>query len=718
MTFTTGSSIIVGTVYHIFHEEFVTDEQFFKRADRDIELMTAAGINHVMIFPMSQWDPDTKELVWTRTDYIVRRIESCGMKFVPLLLKEEQCSHYFPIWKFSEIEGLWQQYNLKNGNKNNRENLDFADPRVYPLVEEYFKAVIGRYGSSPALAFYNIWNEPHYSSNAEHVMERYRNWLKKRYGTLPALRRSWGKEYNNWLQVSPFLNDNWDSSMPQIDWKIFRNELNGILLGELIQTLRRYDKTHAVNANSVGTTWMSFKDFGSYDVDDLPLADKNDIHGISYYPDIWEREHGNEEVPFWLHNLAFNAVRCSAGNKDYILTELFTNAQNGLALNGYLTKDAVTLLAWTALSNDCKGLVYWKWRPFTRGRQSLGRGLCRVDGELAPRGEAVRDLGAVVQRYGEVLRRAHLRKAEVAVLVDVVGLIKTLEQTTEMATNKFMYESYAGIFKAFHEANIVTDIVRMDRGIDLKSLEQYRIIFLPFQIVMQRECAEVLKEYVKLGGWIVADARTATIDELDFAYTTSPGAGLDDVFGATRTDWIASDKNSRIRINAAVKKEAFQFEGRYFREHLHPRSSVNILGSFVDNGEVAVTQNRYGKGRAILCAVPLGASYFKRTDNPVNRLVLSFASVAGVTLGTKFNSNDHSYLDVKVHETETARIVYVINSQDTPKSGSLELDCDGLEVHSVKDIISDTELQFARQTSTIAVPLKIRQYQVVVLLVE
>ncbi len=250
--------------------------------------MKASHITHVMIFPMSRWNTDTKQLRWKRTDYLVKKIENEDMKFVPLMLKEEQCSHYFPIWKFKEIPGMWKEYNIKNNSKNNRENVDFADPRVYPLVEAYFKAVIERYGKSPALSFYNIWNEPHYDFNADHVIESYKEWLKEKYGSLSTLRVAWGKEYTNWDQVSPFLNDNWNSSMPQIDWIMFKNKLNGILLGKLKQTLRKYDTTHEVNANPVSTPWANFNNYGFYNVDNWEVADYDDFHGISYYPDIWE----------------------------------------------------------------------------------------------------------------------------------------------------------------------------------------------------------------------------------------------------------------------------------------------------------------------------------------------------------------------------------------------------------------------------------------------
>ena len=620
------NTIIVGTVYNVFHEEYPTDESFFERVDRDIALMKASNINHALVFPVGQWDPETRKHRWTRTDRLIGKLEEAGLWFVPLMLKEEQDRHYLPIWALREIPGLWERYATDNRGENNRDNVDFADRRIFPLVEEYFKEVIARYGKSPALSFYNIWNEPHYSSASDHVVEQFREWLRRKYGTLALLRRAWAEDYTAWDEVSPFLTESWASSMPQIDWILFRNELNGILLGSLTKILRKYDTVHPVNANPVGTPWASFHAFGAYEIDDAPIADRNDIHGISYYPDAWEREHSREPCPFWMHNLAFNTIRSSAGEKDYILTELYTNAQNGLALNGYLTKSFVGVLAWTALANDCKGMIYWKWSPFMRGRQSLGRGLTRVDGALAPRGEAVRDLGAVVKRYGDILLKARLQKPQAAILVDMVGLLKTLAQSTEPATNRFMYESNAGLFRALFEGNLPVDFIRMDRGLDPGTLRHYRIVYLPFQIVMRKTAADTLKEYVRQGGWIVADARTATLDEQDFAYATSPGAGLDELFGAVRLDWEGREAFFTVKMGAEPGDGVDTFEGRYFREQLRPTGPVDVLGAFADTGEPAVIRNRYGEGGAILSAVPLGASCYGSSESSVGRLIRGFAA--------------------------------------------------------------------------------------------
>ena len=44
-----SKTIIVGTTYNIFHEEFSNDKDFFKQVDVDIPLIKMFNINHIMI---------------------------------------------------------------------------------------------------------------------------------------------------------------------------------------------------------------------------------------------------------------------------------------------------------------------------------------------------------------------------------------------------------------------------------------------------------------------------------------------------------------------------------------------------------------------------------------------------------------------------------------------------------------------------------------------
>lgn len=706
---TPADRLVLGTVYNIFPEEFATDADFFRQVDRDLPAIAAAGFTHVMIFPMSEWDPDTHALRWTRTDYLVHRIEALHLKFVPLLLKEEQCSHYFPIWKFQEL-GLWDARNVDNGNPNNRENVDFADPRIRPLVDDYLRAVAGRYGPSPALAFYNLWNEPHYQSSAPHVLARFRTWLQHKYGALAALRRAWGDDFSDWSQVSPLLTDDWNSSMPGIDWTLFRNELDGDLLAELREVVRRCDPHHPVNANPVGTPFASFGPFGGYNTDNWQFTQAEDFAGASYYPDAWARAHGFDRAPAWFHDLNFTVFRCAAAPKDYILTELYTNAKTGLTLGGYLDADTARELAWTAFANDCKGLIYWKWDPFRRGRQSLGRGLVDLDGRLAPRGEAAAAIVHAVGRHESLIRTARLAPAQIAIAVDMVGLLKVPQQPAEPRTQNFMYESIAGVFQALDRANLTVDLLRVDRGVSLADLQRYRAVILPFQVVTRRDFAAALRAYVEAGGHVLADARTSTLDEQDFAYAPSPGAGLADLFGASRRDWNATPDDHRVDLPGG------SFGGRYFREQLEPRPGTTVLATFAESGAPAIVRHAVGRGVAVLAGVPLGASRFNRDVPALDTFLVRFCTDAGAAAPTTFAGPAGLAPLVRTHLLpDGGRLVYLINPTADAGDGALQLAWPGNAPAQVVDLATDQMLPVQAPTGRLRIPVHLHGHDTLVL---
>ncbi|WP_164976273.1 beta-galactosidase [Oleiharenicola lentus] len=667
-------SILLGTVYNVFHSEYATDEEFFARVDTDLAAIRAANIRHLLVFPLSQWDHATRRLKWERTDYLVRKIEEAGLKFVPLLLKEEQCGHYFPPWQFETLPEIRQQHHVPGPNRNNREHVDFIHPEVFPLLEDYFRAVIGRYGRSPALAFYNIWNEPHYSHQSPHVVARFGDWLQKKYGTLAELNRAWGDDFTAWEQVTPFLADDWDSSMPSIDWGLFRNELNGVILGELRAMLHRYDRSRAINANPVGTPWSNFGDFGGYNTDNWQFTAHEEFAGLSYYPDALDRPHREQPFPLWWHNLTFAVTRSAAGPKPYILTELYTNGKSGLTLGGWLDRATVWQLAWTALANDCKGLFYWKWQPFARGRQALGRGLTTMDGTLAPRGEAVRELGAVLAQWGDTLMAARLETRPVGVLLDMNGLLKCLEQNPQRGLRHFLYQSNAGLFRALDEDNHGVDFLRTDRPLDLAQLRAYRVLFLPFQIVLRRSLAPLLREYVAAGGCLVADCMTASLDELDFAYATQPGAGLDEVFGARRLDWVAEEKSHRVIWSR--ESGPTHFTAAVYREILQPAPGAEVLATFADTGTPAAVRHRHGLGQTLLLGFALGGTLHTDPGSPLRSLLHGWLRpLLGPAAFTWAGAGAPPM--IRRHERGRDQVFYLINPAATTVEGTLSVPVTG-----------------------------------------
>ena len=216
----------------------------------------------------------------------------------------------------------------------------------------------------------------------------------------------------------------------------------------------------------------------------------------------------------------------------------------------------------------------------------------------------------------------------------------------------------------------------------------------------------------------MADARTATIDELDFAYKVSPGAGLDQVFGAERLDWIGAKDYFPVTVKQNGNNAAYGFEGKYFKEKLRLHDNAKVLGTFTGTNEPAVIENHVGKGRAILSAVPLGASYFSKPGNHVNKLLVNFAREAGVTSDSRFISPDGSFLNVKVHTLNNQYVVYAINDEEKVKSGTLEVNIGNMAVKQVKEILSGKTYTFGQKNGTVSIPLKAGKNEVMVFLIQ
>ena len=248
------------------------------------------------------------------------------------------------------------------------------------------------------------------------------------------------------------------------------------------------------------------------------------------------------------------------------------------------------------------------------------------------------------------------------------------------------------------------------------SLIEY--FFFRFKLSVRQEIADVLKEYVKQGGCIVADARTATVNELDFAYKISPGAGLDALFGTVRTDWIGQKNAWSVKINKQGINPSGTIEGKYFRDHLRITDKTDVIGTFADDGSPAVIKHQFGKGTAILSAVPLGGSYYGKPENPVNKLLWSFMKNAGVRIEAHFTSKDKSVLDLKIHDGDKNKIVYAINTEDHSKSGIIEIYLGSYIIKSVKSILTEKSMPFKQKGVILSIPVSIEKQSAQVFLIE
>jgi beta-galactosidase GanA len=703
-------TIVFGTVYNIFHDEFDSDEIYHTIVEEDIKKIKEANLNLVMPFPLGQWNSNEKKPDWNRTDFLVNKVEENNLMLMPIMLKSTHRA-YLPMWKWVQMEGAIREFPEAS---HSTEDVKYLHPIVMESIEDYFKSIVDRYGNRTSLVGYNIWNEPHYESFDEINIDRFQKWLKNKYGTLSELNRVWAEDYTEWEQITPLMRRNWESSMGIIDWDLFRYANNGEIAKWCKQTIRKYDKNRFLTVNPVGTV-INNQENSQWTVDAKEIVPHTDIFGISFYPDKYVNKH-KESMPYWRYSCMYDVTRSDAGDKPYYLVEAQTNQQNGMGLFQFLSYEDIHLMSWIAFADNCKGIVFWKWRPFFRGQQAFGRGLTFYNGELAPRGEAAKEVGRVLKQHGKLLFDAQVDPAEVGILYDIVTLQKSNENLNRPETNNttdfFVNESFEGTYKALFDNNMSVDIIRTDKSLNLEQLSKYKILFLPYQLVIRPDVANLLKTYVQNGGWIVADARTAIMDQYDFGYPTNPGAGLDEVFSARRLDLYADNRTFKATITNSnffrglINKE-FNFEGIYFKEKLQILEGSQILAKFNDNDDPAIIVNKYGKGMAVLSAVPLGGSYYNKISSTGN-IIQALASMAGVSPTATIESTDKYQIMVKVHKKENnENLAYLINLNENSFNGKISIPIENLKFNKVLEIIENKNMDFTTEDNQLILNISI-----------
>jgi len=368
------------------------------------------------------------------------------------------------------------------------------------ICDDFMGGFAGKEGKNRRIE----WPHTAVHDRSPHAQTAFREYLRKQYGDLVQLNRSWGSNYQTWEAVeTPLYDPDPAKAPPETDWprvvdhRLFVNQTYVDYLKPLAEAARRLNPANALTPSAIYT-------FGMWTCLDYYQWAKVGPRPVLYYdPHIW-RSFTPERVAVW---------RCYQGLSD---------------------SAAEQHRAWQSLCREVEN-VHWsrEWPVF------------RPDFTLNPAPAAYFAAMREIRESGiaNLLLRTENRR-HIGVLYHpasacVFELNDWQARGLDYYRNVYRRKKYVNFTGRYLEGGLsewAWRYVHTDQFIrnDFGQYSPPALVYLPLIEVLSAEEAEALRRYVREGGILVADLNVGVRDAHG---KRLPQGILDDVFGIRRTGY-------------------------------------------------------------------------------------------------------------------------------------------------------------------------------------
>jgi len=552
----------------------------------DVALMREAGVNLVTVgvFSWSHLEPRPGEYRVAWLDEVLDLLHDAGIAVdlaTPVASPPPWLGHRHPESLPTTADGTVLSYGSRN--------------QFCPSSDAYRSAAVAiaerlasRYAGHPAVRMWHAGNEYGQVCFCDRCAERFRDWLRARYGTLDALNAAWAtavwsQEYGDWAEILPPRVAPYHRNPSQeLDFRRFGSDLLLDLYREQRAAVRRHDPDRPVTTNLMGF-------FGGVDPHDW-RADL-DVIADDAYPDPASPDAPADAA------LVNHLARGLAGGGSWLRMEQAASAVSWREHN--LTKSPARLRTEVlqALAHGCDGALFFQWRQARSGPERFHSAMLPVAGADTAVHQGIRALGADLRALrglaGEPVHR------RVALLWDWTSWWAA----TQVALPTARLDPLAAL-QAWHRElwrlGVVVDVVPADRA--GAALDGYDLVLAPAQYVLDDDAAARLDAYVAGGGRLVWGPFGGVADGLSHLHAGRSPAPLRHVLGVSAEEWVPlPDGGSTVAWSEHGPGPSTAAATATTLGERTRSDGADVLAVYADGplaGSVAVARHAHGAGQA------------------------------------------------------------------------------------------------------------------------
>ena len=584
-------TLSLGTCYYPEH----WDRKLWKE---DLERMLESGIGTIRIgeFAWSKVEPREDEFTFEFFDEFLKVVSETDMKVIfgtPTATPPAWLTEKYPEVLNCRMDGVKFRHGM-------RRHYNYNSPVYQRFCRRIVEKFAGHYAAHPSVIGWQIDNEincevDEFYSESDTIA--FREFLKKKYGTLEALNQAWGavfwnQEYTDWEEVYVPRTTIHNSTNPHqtLDYIRFVSDSAVRFCKMQSDIVRKY-----IKPDDFITTNGMFQNLDNHRMTDEAL----DVYTYDSYPNF---AYCLCEDPKHADNL--NDRRWSDK-----LTEVrsicphFGIMEQQSGANGWNTRmeapapkpGQMMLWAMQSIAHGADYVSFFRWRTCTMGTEIYWHGILDYDNRDNRKLAEVRRIHERVEAIKETTGADV--KAAFGVIKDYSNI---WDAKVDVWHQRLAWKSEEEIFVASQLNHAPVDYVYLLDSTQAEELLKYPVLIYPHALILSEKKAELLKEYVEKGGCLILGARTGQKDENGKCVMTPMPGLLAEITG--------SDVKEFTFVGPADEKVEMDWNGQkldtgVFNDILAaPGKDTKVLAKYASNyykGRPALVENMYGKGKVI-----------------------------------------------------------------------------------------------------------------------
>lgn len=577
--------------------------------ERDVQLMQQAHVNCVSvgIFSWALLEPEEGRYDFVWLDQVIDRLWKGG---IHVILATPSGAR--PAWmaqKYPEVLRVNKQ--LERNHFGGRHNHCMTSPVYREKVRAINHALAERYSKHPAVILWHLSNEYSGDCYCPLCQEKFRAWLREKYGTLDNLNEKWwtgfwSMRYTDWSQIEP-PSPRGQMSNPAmlVDWRRFSTQQCKDFMTMERDTVKAVNPELLCTANLMERFW---------DYDYFSLGEAMDVISWDAYP-AWG---GTDDVATAAEFACNHDLMRSFKHQPFLLMESTPSLVNWHPHNRTKRPGMHELGSMQAVAHGSQSVLYFQWRQ-GRGGAEMFHGAV-VDHYGEPDTRTFRD----VTKVGEDLEKLQPiydteRTAKACILYDTEN--RWAIDFAQAGNNGAMkyFDTVVMHYRALWEQGYAVDFCDMRECTDLSG---YDLVSAPMLFMTRNGIEKKLRAFVERGGVLLTTYWSGVVDAYDLAYLGAAPHDLTDVLGlrATELDALYPEQSNGLRTKDGAAYKITELCG------LVELRGAEAEGTYTSDwyaGQPCLTRHTYGKGEAWYLAA-------KADQNALSALYRRLAERAGL----------------------------------------------------------------------------------------